>query len=233
MSYYPQTLDEIIVYYDEIMKNVDSKAYNQKHRAYGGAIRATKGQLQELITHSLILIAWKELGGNMSELKINKDKIPIPIVSNYVDNLKDDKVRNYILNNLEDYKYKLSVDKHVFIKGKFVIGIECKAYTENAMIKRILMDFKFLLQNFPNLKCFLFQLESQLGGDYSKLSDTTYGSKSTHAIMSHFDFNLSIITLLSGERDIQKPIHKFYKPLIKGNLIKAKNILKKALHEFI
>ena len=51
--------------------------------------------------------------------------------------------------------------------------------------------------------------------------------------MSHFDFNLSIITLLSGERDIQKPIHKFYKPLIKGNLIKAKDILKKALYEFI
>ena len=49
MSYYPQTLDEIIVYYDEIMKNVDSEAYNQKHRAYGGAIRATKGQLLSLI----------------------------------------------------------------------------------------------------------------------------------------------------------------------------------------
>ena len=30
------------------------------------------------------------------------------------------------------------------VKGKFVLGIECKAYTENAMLKRILVDKEFI-----------------------------------------------------------------------------------------
>jgi len=49
-----------------------------------------------------------------------------------------------------------------------IMGIECKAYTENAMLKRILVDFTLLKSIVPKANCVLLQLESQLTGDYSK-----------------------------------------------------------------
>ncbi len=38
---------------------------------------------------------------------------------------------------MSDYYYSLSVDKQVYVDGNFIIGVECKSYTENAMLKRI------------------------------------------------------------------------------------------------
>jgi len=57
------------------------------------------------------------------------------------------------------------------------------------------------------------------------------GSKPTHTLLSYFDVNLEIITLLKGERKINKPIHKpeYFKPLERRNLTiaieKFKNVL--------
>lgn len=99
------------------------------------------------------------------------------------------------------------------------------------MIKRILVDFSLMKKFWPNLNCFVLQLESQLGGDYSALNKVTYGSKPTHTLLSYFDVNLEIITLLKGERKINKPIHKpeYFKPLERRNLTiaieKFKNVL--------
>jgi len=50
------------------------------------------------------------------------------------------------------------------------------------------------------------QLESQLGGDYSTDKDIIFGSRSTHTLLSHFDIDLNIITLLEGERKVKRPI---------------------------
>jgi hypothetical protein len=66
----------------------------------------------------------------------------------------------------------LKTDVHVQVDGKFKIAIECKAYTENAMLKRILVDFTLFKQVYPDLAFVLFQLESQLGGDYLHLLTT-------------------------------------------------------------
>jgi len=53
-----------------------------------------------------------------------------------------------------------------------------------------------------------------LGGDYSDLPETIFGSRPTHSIMSYFaDVDLHIFTFLRGERDIENPIHKHFKPL--------------------
>ena len=104
------------------------------------------------------------------------------------------------------------------------MGIECKAYTENAMFKRILVDFTLLKQANKSLDCVLFQLESQLGGDYGKISkNIVYGSKSTHTLMSYFDVDLAIVTLLEGERKVDRPIHKkvYSKVLSEVCLLKA------------
>ena len=38
------------------------------------------------------------------------------------------------------------------------------------MIKRILIDFHLLKTIFPNISCYLFQLESQLGGELFRVA---------------------------------------------------------------
>jgi hypothetical protein len=80
----------------------------------------------------------------------------------------------------------------------------------------------------------LFQLESQLTGDYSSLPETVFGSASTHSIMSYFEnVDLHIFTLLEDERSITKPIHTFFKPLKHGNVEKAVKLLEKYMKEFV
>jgi len=109
--------------------------------------------------------------------------------------------------------------------------MECKAYTENAMLKRILVDFTLFKQVYPNLSFVLLQLESQLGGDYSYLNSIKYGSHSTHTLLSYFDIDLNILTLLTGERKVDQPIHKskYYKSLRAESLLTALEIIKNLL----
>lgn len=218
------------------MKVLDNSAKEQSSRSYGGMMQEVKGALQEFITEQLVRLAWESLGGESSRLEINSKKIKIPIKDDYIERLKDKKVRDYIKKHKKDYYYGLSVDKHVFIDNNFVMGIECKAYTENAMIKRILVDFHMLKTLYPYISyisCHLFQLESQLGGDYSALPETVYGCTHTHSIMSYFpDVHLYITTLLHGERKVDKPIHKYFKPLEKSVLEKAVIFLQGFLKEF-
>ena len=214
-------LKELIKTYNHFMAVVEHKAKKadqEEERAYGGFMRMAKGQMQEYIAEELIKIAWEcELGKNKSRLDINSKKIKIPIKLDYVRDLKDKVVRKYILAHIKEFSYGLSVDKHVFIDGKFVLGVESKAYAENAMLKRILVDFLLLKTKFKDLKCMLLQLESQLGGSYSTLkSRPPYGSMPTHALMSYFkNVDLHIVTLLEGERKVDQPINKkkFFKPL--------------------
>lgn len=82
-------------------------------RSYGGEIRSRKGKLQEIITESLVKIAWEELGQKSDRLGVNKKKIKQNIFIIYL------LISMYIIDE------------------KFIIGIECKAYTENVMKKNI------------------------------------------------------------------------------------------------
>jgi len=217
------------------MEHDADKAIKQDSRAYGGFIRAAKGKMQEYITEQLIRTTWEvELEKHPSKLTINSEKIRIPIQMDYVNEIKEKTVREYILANIRKYYYGLSVDKHVFVDGKLVIGIECKAYTENAMIKRILVDFHLLKTKAPNMLCYLFQLESQLGGDYSSVVQSPKGSPPSHTLMSYFsDVELRIVTLLSGERKVDRPINKlqFFKPLPLERLEMAVDTLIKGFRE--
>ncbi|MCY4312171.1 MAG: restriction endonuclease [Gammaproteobacteria bacterium] len=206
------TRQEIIKSYNLIVGGIDDKAnYDEPERAYGGVVRAAKGKMLESITRHLVRIAWQELGQDDSRLSTGKIRTyKIHVKEDYVQNLKDVEVREYILENLDNHYYRTQVDVHVFVDNHFVLGIECKAYTENAMLKRILVDFMLLKHVHKNLACCLIQLESQLGGDYSKpLSRVQYGSASTHTLMSFFEMvDLNIITILKGERKVDRPIHK-------------------------
>jgi hypothetical protein len=225
-------LKELIEKYNnfmEVMESDAAKAVQDDSRAYGGFVRAAKGKMQEFITETLVRVAWDvELKGNPQDLTINSKKIRVPMQMSYVDRIKNRAIRDHILANMKSYYYGLSVDKHLFIKNKFVVGIECKAYTENAMLKRILVDFHLLKTKFPNLVCYLFQLESQLGGDYATTPHQPKGSSSTHTLMSYFpDVDLNIVTLLDGERKVDRPINKrsYFKPLNEERLENALMIL--------
>jgi hypothetical protein len=227
---------DIIITYDKVVKVVDKNASEDSDRAYGGVVRSVKGKLQEHITEEIIKIAWGNIGGQSNRIKINSLKHRIPIKKEYVMKIKDDQIKQYILSNISDYYFSLSIDKQVFIDDQFVIGIECKAYTENAMMKRILVDFSLLKTVFPNISCYLFQLESQLGGDFCELKDITFGSKPTHTLMSYFpEVKLHIFTFLKGERRVDEPIHKkeYFKPLERLQIERAISLLSQDLKKYL
>ncbi|MEW6620679.1 MAG: restriction endonuclease [bacterium] len=230
-----RNIQSLINAYEFLVKGIDTKAKDSEDRAYGGIIRAGKGLLVESLAKSLIEIAWEELGYDINRLSTERKRIKIPLKKEYLKRIKSLEVKEYIEKNIKRFYYSLATDIHVYIDGKFKIAIECKAYTENAMLKRILVDFTLLKQMYPDLFFVLFQLESQLGGDYSSANSVQYGSPSTHTLLSYFDIDLNILTLLEGERKVNRPIHKpdYYKALRKENLLIAFEVMKNLLNKTI
>jgi len=183
---------------------------------YGGTLRALKGSLVETICENMIRQAWQDLSGNLGRLSIDR--------------------RRYYFTDAQGNKYGLSQDKQVYIDGQFRISIECKAYSELAMYKRIIVDSYILQSKFPDLKFCLFQLESMLGGGYSKNAAHLEGSPGVHVVNSFFpSVELEIITLLDGERDINKPIHnkQFYKAMKAERVEFALNYFESVLSQYI
>ncbi len=206
----------LIAAYEKLVKGIDSEAADSHDRAYGGIVRSGKGKLVENMAAHLVQIAWQDvLGQNAARMEINKNKMPIGINDAYIERVSDPKVRAYVQENRKRLIYKFGTDVQVFIDGKMALPIECKAYSENAMLKRILFDAALMKEAVGINTYYLVQLESQLGGDYSELNEITYGSPATHALLSHIDVDLKIITLLKGERKVDRPIHKegFFKEL--------------------
>lgn len=207
---------ESIKIVEQRLRGIETVAHIDQHRAYGGIIRSAKGKLLEEFCIFLVKIAWDELGGREEDISFPTKKIPIPLRKDYIRRITSTEIRKWIEDNYDEFVFWAQVDVHVFIRDQFVLGIECKSYTENAMLKRILVDFSLLKTKYPELKCALLQLESQLTGDYSQIHNAViYGSRSTHTLMSYFDIDLNIMTLLDGERRVDEPIHlpEYYKPL--------------------
>lgn len=237
---FPPSVQEIIELYNDVIQNVDQEAelhMQEGTRAYGGAVRMKKGKMVEKIGKSIISIAWRNLDGHPDRLSFtNERNYKVRIDRSYLEGLPHD-IREYIEQRIDQYFYRAQVDIHTFIDGSLVLGVECKTYTENAMLKRVLCDFSLLKTIHPDLKCCLLQLESQLGGDYSNpWASTTYGSESTHTLMSHFkDVELDVVTLLMGERKVEKPIHDpdYFKPLLEKSvntaILKFENHLRPSL----
>lgn len=221
-------IQEIITAYNDVIKGIEIEARKQlKGRAYGGIVRAGKGKLVESIGKTLIQIAWEKLDQDMNRLNIFGQQFKIPIRTEYVKNLKNNEIREFIEKNINNFYYPYKPDIAISIDGTIVMVMECKSYTENAMLKRVLVDFTLLKSLYPNIKFILLQLESQLGGDYSLLKDISFGSPSTHTLLSYFDIDLHIIILLEGERKVDEPIHKpiFFKPLKRESLEKAIKVI--------
>lgn len=144
-------------------------------------------------------------------------------------------IREFIEQNINKFYYPYKPDITVSIDGSIMMAMECKSYTENAMLKRVLVDFTLLKSLYQGTKFFLLQLESQLRGDYSQLKAISFGSPLTHTLLSYFDIDLHILTLLRGERKIDKPIHnpEFFKPLKRKSLEKAIGLICRIFKEII
>lgn len=206
----PATRDELIRSYEILVGGIEDEAQDDEDRAYGGIIRATKGKLVEQMAPHIVRLAWEHTKGDPARVSIDDQRTyHVRLRREYIALLPAE-VRAYINDNIEGYTYPARVDRHVYVDGKFVMGIECKTYAENAMLKRILIDFRLLKSVHPDLVCCLLQLESMLGGDYSQpLAETHYGSTSSHTLMSFFpEVDLNVITLLEGERKVDRPIHR-------------------------
>ena len=208
---------ELIREYNRVVQGTDEQATSQEQRAYGGVVRAAKGKLVEKMARGIIRLGWDDIGGTRGQLSFGDfKKCQVHVTDDYIARLRSP-IADYIRQSRSAYCYKAHVDIHVFVDNIFVLGVECKAYAENAMLKRILVDFKLLKSRYPNLVCCLLQLESMLGGQYSDpLASPQLGSPSSHTLMSMFpELDLNIVTLLRGERKVDQPIHKpaFFKPL--------------------
>ena len=181
---------------NEFINYYDVKIGEMQDITYGGSLRALKGSLVETLCESMVTQSWKEIGGSAGRIYIGR--------------------RIYYFTDKKGNRYGLSQDRQVYVDGEFRLSIECKAYAELAMYKRIMVDSHILQSRFPNLRFCLFQLESMLGGDYAETSAHPKGSPGVHVVNSFFPhLELEIITLLDGERRIDQPIHKleFYKPM--------------------
>jgi len=229
-------LKEVIEKYSQIVENIDERSRKDNGRAYGGKVRAGKGGLVESIAKNIIETVWSSISSDKKRLSFDKKTVKIRIKPDYIKKIPDEEIRNYIQKNIDNYFYKAKIDVPVYIDGNFVMGVECKAYAENAMLKRVLIDFTLLKGQYPKLICVLLQLESQLGGDYSQpMKDKFFGSKSSHTLMSFFDVDLKIITLLEGERKVNRPIHEkdYFKELKYENLYKAADEFRNMLKIFV
>lgn len=228
-------LNTLIEDYNRFVGGINEKATMSQDRAYGGVIRSGKGALVEEIANNLVRIAWSDvLHQDSSRMEINKRKMSIGINDDYISRVSDPLVKDYVISHRGNLIYRFGTDLHVFVDKKLVLPIECKAYTENAMLKRILFDAVLMKEAKGASTYYLVQLESQLGGDYSELNEVTYGSPATHALLAHIDVELKITTLLKGERKVEKPIHKpgFFKELKMSNLEKAVKIFADDLKKY-
>ena len=201
-----------------LIEEYDSRI-REMNVAFGGEVRGKKGMLVESLTSKMVLLSWSQLGCDPKRISINNKRIKIPIQEEYLNKQEN-------LDEIKDSYFSCSVDRHIFIDGKFVAGIECKSYTELAMLKRILFDFNLLKTKHPNIDCLLVQLESNFG-------NSNFGF---HTLKSYFPkVELEVITLLEGERNSKKPIHKpeFYKPLKSEDIQSSINKISEFLEKYV
>ena len=185
--------------YDSIV-DLYTDSIHAMHGLQGGQIRGKKGKLTEDLLEAIVSLAWREIDGEVNRFNIKKRRVPVPINENYVKNLIPESTRNYVEQNVDEYIFRLELDRVVEIENRLVLAIECKAFTENTMLRRTLRDFELALIANPGLRFCLFQLENALGGDYGDPNKSEYlGSRSTHTLMSHSPtIGLEIITLLDS-----------------------------------
>jgi len=97
---FSKDIQSLINAYEFLAKGIDTRAKESEDRAYGGIIRAGKGMLVESLTKSLIKIAWKELGRDHGRLSLDKETVKITIKREYIERIKNPKVKKFIKEHI-------------------------------------------------------------------------------------------------------------------------------------
>ncbi|WOV91814.1 MAG: hypothetical protein R1F54_04030 [Candidatus Zeuxoniibacter abyssi] len=65
------------------------------------------------------------------------------------------------------------------------------------------------------------------------MPEKTFGSNATHTLLSYFkDVDLRMFTFLKGERLVNGPIHKYFKPLSEKKVKEAVEIISRELSNY-
>lgn len=221
----PHDVARIVDSFNDQLITMDARARAMHGRAYGGALRSLKGRLVEDLARDIVLLAWSRAGHSSRQFEITRTRVPV----------KAPGIRSFSISpeagSKADLVYPVGVDLHILVEDELVAAVECKSYTENAMLKRVLVDFHLMRMPHPGALCVLFQLESQLGRAASgpNVVPSEIGNSSTRALLSLFpDVDLRIITMLEGERDINRPIHKYPKALSRESVDFAAQVLEQS-----
>ena len=110
----------------------------------GGKIRQNKGDMVEEISSMVCRIAIDDLNKEFNKttiIRIKKDTVDI------------------FHKNDRTVSYQMEIDRLVQIDGKTVGHIESKAYADLSMYKRALFDAYLATEHYPEIECFLFELE--------------------------------------------------------------------------
>lgn len=154
-------------------------------RTRGGKVRGGKGSTVQWLAEAVIREAWERCGGHPLELALRRGSFTVGGV------------------------YTAPADIEVWVRGECVCGVECKAYTDISMYKRVLVDFRLLKSVVPGVQAVLFQAESMLGGDYSSRAEVSGGSSPVVSVLNGYfpEADITVVTALPGERDSALPIH--------------------------
>ena len=224
-------IDDIIKYYNACISDLNIEKNP-------GLIRSKKGELVEETARRIVKAAWVAyLGQAENRLKQDKKKKAIKIhdTDKYLQRYNNSPIGESIKSKKASIMYKFGTDDHVYIDGKFVLAIECKAFTESAMLKRLIYDRKMLHEFSPATEYILLQFESALGGDFHLCSESVFGSNQYHVFMSREETNIEVITLLEGIRKADRPIHKlgYGKELKKEHLLHAICVVSNKLQKYV
>ncbi len=230
-------IDRLIKFYNQKIRAMQTGAITavqrDPRRTVAGQIRSMKGTLVEELAGEIMRSACLELGISEDRVRVErKFKIETTITDpNYIGGLSEE-VAIHVAENIAEFVSYLEVDAALLIDGMFVLGTECKSFTEKTMFTRAVHDAGLLYKYHPNRKYIVLQLENALGGDYAEDKEVFLGSPAAHIAMSDYPhLDIEVCTLLDGARCSSRPIHEsgYYKNISVYKLNRTLNKFEEAI----
>jgi len=158
----------------------------------GGKMRDARGADIETFVRETITDVGKIMGRNLVAIKGDNDKKELKVV---VDG--------------EEIKKDHRVDVHIYLDGRFIAVIECKAYLDSCYYVRACDDFKLFKKFGYNIKQYVFTLENSLAENTKKFHD--------HVTDHVCD---DVFYILDGKRSSTKPVYdaQYKKPINEKNM---------------
>ena len=171
----------------------DCKKIGEKKDS-GGQQRGKKGEFVPQLCELFIRGSWDLLGGDFRRISVVRKHILVPVST---------------VGNAGSVK--IEIDSLVGVDGKPVTGFECKAYTENAMMKRVLFDYSALVSHAPEFSTvFLFQLQNAMGDGLQYKIGEALNSRLYNMARIQMKMRLPeirVVTLLPESRSSLRALH--------------------------